>query len=105
LPGASSRFTYVWNEGKPPRYWVVLAVMLLIFVFFWVLTIHYLSSFARVKPDPMHSVSMMEGNVVRYYPPVVIWIAYYGLFIVMAWMFILAVIMAFKRTMVPRGKR
>ncbi len=74
MPGASHQYTHVWDEGKPPRYWVLLGVTLLGFVLFWILTIHYFSSFAQTKPDSIHSVSMMEGNVVRYYPPVVIWV-------------------------------
>jgi hypothetical protein len=105
LPGGSRLHTPVWIDGKAPRYWVVMAVALLLFSLSWVLIIHYLHSFATTKPDAMHSLSMMTGNHVQYYPRIVVWVAEYGLFVVMVWMFILALIMAFKRRMVLKENR
>jgi hypothetical protein len=77
-----------------------MATALCVFVFLWISIISNLRRFATTEPDRIHSFSIMNGNRIHYYPPVVVWIAEYGLFIVMAWLFILALVMAFKRTMV-----
>ena len=101
MPGAGRPFKYVWVDGKAPRYWTVMAIALCAFVLCWVSIISNLPRFAAAKPDTIHSYPMMgNGSSIHYYPSVVVWIAEYGLFIVVAWMFVLALIMAFKRTMV-----
>jgi hypothetical protein len=105
LPGGSRLYEPVWVDGKAPRYWAVMAVALILFSVSWVLIIWYLQGFATTKPDALHSLSMMKGNHIQYYPPVVVWVAEYGLFVVMVWVFILALIVAFKRTMVLKGRR
>lgn len=81
-----------------------MAIGLLIFCLSCVLIIRYLPNFATTKPDATHSLAMMNGNHVQYYPPLAVWITEYGLFVVMVWTFILALIMAFKRTSVSKGK-
>ena len=100
MPGGGRPFTYVWVDGKAPRYWTVMAIALCVFVLCWFSIIGNLPRFATTKPDSIHSLSIMKGSFIQYYPPVVVWIAEYGLFMVMGWIFVLALIMAFKRTVV-----
>jgi hypothetical protein len=103
LPGGSRVFIYVREEGKPPRYWVVLAILLLCFVLLWLLTVYFLPKASSAKPDNLHSVPRFVGNRIEFFPGLLVWIVDYGLFVVMVWVFPLGLIMAVKRTPVPRG--
>lgn len=98
-------YTYVWKDGKAPRYWATFWLFLLIFVLVWIMVITNIEDFARVKPDGLHSFAMMKDNEIRYYPLAIIWLSYYGLFIVMGWLLLLGIIAAFKRTAVRKGVR
>lgn len=91
--------------AKRPRYWVALAVALLVFLVIWIVVVRCLPRFASTAPDAIHSVSLLKGNSIQYHPLVSIWIADYGLFFMMALLFILALITAFKRTAILKGKR
>jgi hypothetical protein len=104
LPGGSRTHIHVWDEGKPPRYWVVLAILLLCFVLFWLLTVFFLPNAGSVKPDNLHSVPSFVGNRMEFFPVPLVWVADYGLFAVMVWLFLLGLIMAVKRTSVPKGQ-
>ena len=101
MPGGYRAFNYVWDGGKPPRYWVVLVILLFCFLLVWLLTVHFLPSTSSIKSDNLHSVPRFAGNRIEFYPPVLVWVADYGLFVMMVWLFLLGLIMAFKRTAVP----
>src|SRR5208282_5168436 len=97
LPGGSRASIHVWDEGKPPRYWVVLAILLLCFVAFWLLTVYFLPNAASAKPDNLHTVPRFVGNRIEFFPVLLVWVVDYGLFVVMVWLFLLGLIMAVKR--------
>jgi hypothetical protein len=101
VPGGS-RIKVVWVDGKPPRYWVILGLTFLSFCLFWLMLELFFWRFGQAHPDGVYSSSRLGGDKVRYLPAIVLWLHDYGLFVVMAWMFVLAVIMAFYRKMVPR---
>jgi uncharacterized membrane protein YhaH (DUF805 family) len=103
LPGGPRVNIHVWEEGRPPRYWVVFAILLLCFVAFWLLTVYFLPSASSAKPDNLHSVPRFVGNRIEFFPAVLVWVVDYGLFVVMVWLFLLGLIMAVKRTSVPKG--
>lgn len=44
---------------------------------------------------------MLEGGSIRFYSAILLRLATTGLFIVMVWTFVLGVVMAFKRKIVP----
>jgi hypothetical protein len=102
LPGGSRHHKFVWADGKPPKYWVILATAFLAFCFIWVLLVVFFWRFGQAVPDSMHSSARLFDGKIYYFPAFVLWLRDFGLLIVMAWMFILAVIMAFYRIMVPR---
>jgi hypothetical protein len=101
LPGGS-RIKYVWVDGKPPKYWVILGVAFLVYCAVWILLVVFFWRFARSAPDALHFSSRMYNNKIYYFPSFVMWLHDFGLFIVMGWMFVLAAIMALYRKMVPR---
>jgi len=103
VPGGTRAYKFVWVNGKPPRYWTILAIALLLFSLFWVMLAHFFWRFGLTHSDALHSSSRFFDDKVYYFPAVVLWLHDYGLFVVMAWMFVLAVIMAFYRRMVPRN--
>jgi hypothetical protein len=105
MPGGIRAYTYVWKDGKAPRYWATFWLLLLVFVLIWIMVVRDLEHFAKLKPDGIHSFAMMKDDEIRYYPPAVIWFSYYGLFIAMGWLLLLGIIMAFKRTAVQKGDR
>jgi hypothetical protein len=100
MPGGSRNHRFVWIDGKPPRYWVVLGILFLVFVLLWILALINFERFGRPAPDSFHSTAVLEDTGIRFYPPFLFWLVYLGLFVVMAWMFGLGVIMAFKRKIV-----
>ena len=103
LPGGSRYFKLVWTAGKPPKYWVVLASTFLAFCLGWVTLEILFWRFGQTVHDSIHSSSRLYDGKVYYFPPIVLWLHDFGLFVVMAWMFVLAAIMAFYRKMVPRN--
>jgi hypothetical protein len=101
MPGGRV-YKFVWVDGKPPRYWTICAIALLLFALGWLTLAHFFLRFGLTHPDAMHSSSRVFDDKVYYFPAAVLWLHDYGLFVVMAWMFVLALIMAFHRRMVPR---
>jgi hypothetical protein len=102
LPGGSRYFKVVWTGGKPPRYWVILSIPFLAFCLVWVLFKVFFWRFGQNMPDSMHSSARFFYGRIYYFPALVLWMHDFGLFVVMAWIFVLGVIMAFYRKMVPR---
>jgi hypothetical protein len=100
--GGSRNYKFVWVDGKPPRYWVFLAI--LFFVLVWLLVFLNFEAFGRPSPDSLHTVATWEASGLRFYPAILIWLQYRGLFLAMAWLFVLAVTMAFNRIAVRREK-
>jgi hypothetical protein len=103
LPGGSRYYKYVWTDGKPPKYWVVLGIVFLAFCIVWVMLEIFFWRFGQPVPDSIHSASRLYDGKLYYFPTIVLWLHDFGLFVVMAWMFVLAAIMAFYRKMVPRN--
>jgi hypothetical protein len=101
LPGGA-RMKVVWIDGKPPKYWVLLGRAFLAFCFVWVMVAIFFRRFGQTVPDSFHSSSRLYDGKLYYFPPIVLLLHDFGSFVVMAWMFVLAVIMAFYRKMVPR---
>ena len=101
MPGFG-RIKVVWVDGKPPRYWVFLGLAFLSFSLVWLMLELLFWRFGQTHPDGMHSSSRLLSEKVYYFPAIVLWLHDYGLFVEMAWMFVLGVIMAFYRKMVPR---
>src|SRR5216684_3582526 len=102
LPGGA-RYKVVWIDGKPPKYWVLLGRAFLAFCVVWVMLEILFWRFGQTVQDSIHSSSRLYHGKLYYFPPIVLWLRDFGLFIMMAWMFVLAVIMAFYRKMVPRN--
>ena len=103
LPGGGAPYKVVWVDGKPPKYWVLLGRAFLAFCLVWVMLQIFFWRFGQTSPDFIHSSSRLYDGKLYYFPPIVLWLHDFGLFIVMAWMFVLAVIIAFYRKMVPRN--
>ncbi len=101
MPGCG-RIKVVWVDGKPPRYWVILGLTFLSFCLVWLMLDHFFRRFGLTHPDTLHSSSRLFDGKVYYFPAMILWLHDYGLFVMMAWMFVLAVIMSFYRRMVPR---
>lgn len=97
MPGSASKVTRVWTEGKPPGYWMALALGLLVFTVLWAFDFYFLSDFGVSRLDAGHSVARLEGTHVKYYPALQYWFANLGLFVIMAWLLLLGLIMVFKR--------
>ena len=102
MPGGA-RYKVVWIDGKPPKYWVLLGRAFLAFCVVWVMLEILFWRFGQTVQDSIHSSSRLYHGKLYYFPPIVLWLHDFGLFIMMAWMFVLAVIMAFYRKMVPRN--
>jgi hypothetical protein len=100
MPGGA-RIKTAWVDGKPPRYWTVFGIALLLFVCLWVFAALNIRRFGRPTPGSFHSVAMLEGGSIRFYPAILFRLATRGLVIVMVWTFVLGVVMAFKRKIVP----
>jgi hypothetical protein len=83
----------------------MLALGLLLLVWVWIWLAYSAQDFAKSQPDAVHMVSRTVGSRIYYYPRVILWIRDYGLFVIMAWTFILGVIMASKRSAIRRGAR
>ena len=92
----------VWVDGKPPRYWTISGILLLVFVCLWLLAVLNLGKLGRPVPDALHPVAVLEGSHNQFYPGPLFFLVHRGLFVIMGWTFVLGVIMAFKRKMVPR---
>ncbi len=103
LPGGSRYYKFVWIDGKPPKFWVVLGSGFLAFCFAWVMLEIFFWRFSQAVPDSMHSSPRLYDGKLYYFPTTVLWLHDFGLFVVMACMFILAAIMAFYRKLVPRN--
>src|SRR6266567_2768667 len=91
------------DRREAAKYWVVLGSAFLAFCFAWVLLEIFFSRFRQTVPDSIHSSSRLYEGKLYYFPTIVLWFHDFGLFVVMAWMFVLAAIMAFYRKMVPRN--
>ena len=102
--GGSRNYKFVWVDGTAPRYWVFLAILFSPFVLVWLLVFLNFETFGRPSPDSLHTVAMWEDSGLRFYPAILIWLQYRGLFLAMAWLFVLAVTMAFNRIAVRREK-
>lgn len=103
LPGGSRHYKLVWTDGKPPKYWVVLGSAFLAFCFVWVALEVFFRRLGQTAPDSVHSTSRFYDGKLYYFPPIVLWLHDFGLFVVIAWMFVLAAIAAFYRKMIPRN--
>jgi hypothetical protein len=97
VPGLRRSFKYVWIEGRPPRYFVQLGIGLMGFVCVWSLLAVFGGKLAVSNPDGFHRTPFPYHGSVVYFPPGVVWLVYHGLFVVMGWLFLLGLIMAFKR--------
>ena len=102
MPGGGAPYKVVWIDGRPPKYWVFLGGAFLAFCLAWVILVMLFWRFGQTVPDSIHTSSRFYDGKLYYFPPIVLWLHDCGLFVVMAWMFILAAIMAFYRKMVPR---
>jgi hypothetical protein len=102
MVGGTRSHKFVWVDGKPPRYWVCLAILFLAFVLLWILAVATFERFGRPTPDSFHSVAALEDSGLKFYPPVVFLLVYRGLFVIMAWLFVLGLIMAFNRVRASR---
>ena len=98
MPGGR-KFETVWIDGKPPRYWSTSRNCLIVFFLVWVCVLGFLPKFGSVTKDSTHSSPMMYAGRMFYFPPIVIGMMRYGLFIMMGWMLFLGIVAAFKRTM------
>jgi hypothetical protein len=97
VPGSRRSFKYVWVDGKPPRYFVGLGIGLLAFVCIWLGLLILGDRFAVSAPDTLHRAPLLRHGRVVYLPPGVVWLVYQGLFVVMGWLLLLGIVMAFKR--------
>jgi len=103
LPGGGRYHKFVWTGGKPPKYWVALGSAFLVFCLVWVMVEIFFWRLGQPSPDSIHSSSRLYDGKLYYFPTIVLWLHDFGLFVVMAWMFVLVAIMAFYRKMVPRN--
>ncbi len=116
MPGGGRYHKFVWTGGKPPKYWVALGSAFLVFCLVWVMVEIFFWRLGQPSmveilfwrlgqpsPDSIHSSSRLYDGKLYYFPTIVLWLHDFGLFVVMAWMFVLAAIMAFHRKVVPRN--
>jgi hypothetical protein len=101
LPGGRRYYKFVWTDGKPPKYWVALGSAFLAFSFAWVMLEIFFWRLGQTAPDSIHSSFRLHEGKLYHFPTLVLWLQDFGLFVVMAWMFVLAAIMAFYRKLVP----
>ena len=88
---------FVWSDGKPPRYWVVSALLFVAFVLLWLLALLNLDGSGRPVQDSFHSLAVLEDSHLRFYPAFLFWLVHRGLLLIMAWMLAPGLVMAFKR--------